>query len=193
MADRITGVVAVAFGTLLLILTLRLPVSMLGDPTGHRLLPLALAVVLVGLGLLLAVRGGGRRAPGAGGAAAAAVGPASAGPASTPGPASASGAASGAQTERAGSPPLAAGAGCGMPRREGARLVGVVAVTFLYPAVLVPLGYLVATAVVMAALLALYNPGRWLANVAVGAGFSLASYYVFHVLLGVYMPRGLFP
>lgn len=71
------------------------------------------------------------------------------------------------------------------------RFWGVVAITILYPALLTPLGYLVATALALLALLAIYNPGRWLTNGAVAVGFSAASYLLFHRLLGVYMPSGL--
>lgn len=143
MIDRGVGAVVVAIGAFLLLLTLRLPDSMLGDSSGHRFMPFALALTLIGLGLALAAKGGGGRPAG------------------------------------------------GRVWGGGWRLAAVVALTFGYAAVLTPLGYLVATAVVMVALLALYNPGCWLTNAAVGVAFSLSSYYVFHVLLGVYVPAGL--
>jgi putative tricarboxylic transport membrane protein len=91
---------------------------------------------------------------------------------------------------------LAAVGGPGLPPGVrlwggGWRLAAASLLLFVYAFLLEPAGYLVATAGVMLALLALYNPGRPLVNGAVAVGFSLASYYVFHVLLGVYVPRGL--
>jgi hypothetical protein len=66
-----------------------------------------------------------------------------------------------------------------------------VLLTALYPAVLAPLGYLLATGLVLLLMLAIYHPGRWRANAAIAAAFSLGSYLLFHRLLGVYVPRGL--
>lgn len=73
----------------------------------------------------------------------------------------------------------------------GIELGLVVLVMFVYAAVLTPLGYLLATTLFMLALLSLYNRGRWFLNAGVAVIFSVSSYYLFHKLLGVYVPAGL--
>jgi putative tricarboxylic transport membrane protein len=73
----------------------------------------------------------------------------------------------------------------------GVRLFAAVALLFVYPAVLPPAGYLLATAAVLFALLLVYNPGRLALDAAVAVGFAVASWVVFHRLLGVYVPKGL--
>lgn len=73
----------------------------------------------------------------------------------------------------------------------GFRLLAAVALLFVYPAILPQAGYLIATAAALFALLVVYNPGRLALDAAVAAGFSVASWVVFHKLLGVYVPKGL--
>ena len=73
----------------------------------------------------------------------------------------------------------------------GWRLTAVSTLLVAYAVLLEPLGYLVATGAVLLALLALYNPGRWRVNAPVAGGFTLASWYLFHKLLGVFVPKGL--
>ncbi|MFZ5823506.1 MAG: tripartite tricarboxylate transporter TctB family protein [Bacillota bacterium] len=74
----------------------------------------------------------------------------------------------------------------------GRPLAMVVGIVFLYAMLFEPLGYLVATAAGLLALLAVYNPGRLLFNAAVAVAFSGFSYVLFHTLLGVYLPKGIF-
>jgi putative tricarboxylic transport membrane protein len=91
---------------------------------------------------------------------------------------------------------LAASAGRAPAARAAAgsrvtgRLALVVVFTALYPAILTPLGYLLATGLILFALLSVYHPGRWVANLAIAAGFSLGCYLLFHTFLGVYVPPG---
>ncbi len=73
----------------------------------------------------------------------------------------------------------------------GVRLAAVVALLFLYAVTLTPLGYLVATTVMLFLLLLIYNPRRHLLNGVVAIAFAALSYGLFHLLLGVYVPRGL--
>jgi putative tricarboxylic transport membrane protein len=146
MSDRGVGLATLFFGAALLVLTLRLPEAMLGDPLGPRLWPAVLAGLFLVLGAALLASG---RAPSA-----------------------------------EGDSPLR------RTPRERLRFWAVVALTILYPALLVPVGYLPATSAVMLATLGLYNPGRWMVNVTVAVGFSAVSYLLFHSLLGVYVPPG---
>ena len=80
---------------------------------------------------------------------------------------------------------------CARPAGSRVRFWGVAAITILYPDALTPLGYLAATALALLATLAVYNSGRWVVNTTVAVGFSVASYLLFHTLLGVYVPPGL--
>lgn len=73
----------------------------------------------------------------------------------------------------------------------GWRLTAASALLFVYAFVLTPLGYVVATAVVLFAFLALYNPGRHLVNAIVAVAFTGVTYGIFHTALGVYLPKGL--
>ncbi len=73
----------------------------------------------------------------------------------------------------------------------GVRLTLASALLFVYAFILTPAGYLVATTVVLLALLAVYNPGRLALNGVVAVAFALVTYGIFHTLLGVYMPKGL--
>jgi putative tricarboxylic transport membrane protein len=70
----------------------------------------------------------------------------------------------------------------------GRSLAIVVGIVLLYAVLFEPLGYLIATAAGLLGLLAVYNPSRWLLNGTIAAAFSGISYFVFHTLLGVYLP-----
>lgn len=72
----------------------------------------------------------------------------------------------------------------------GWRLTAASALLVLYAFILTPLGYLVATTIVLMALLVLYNPGRPVLNGIVAVAFTAVTYGIFHTLLGVYMPKG---
>jgi putative tricarboxylic transport membrane protein len=73
----------------------------------------------------------------------------------------------------------------------GVRLAAVVALLFLYALTLTPLGYLVATTVMLFLVLLIYNPRRHVLNGVVAVGFAALTYGLFHLLLGVYVPPGL--
>jgi putative tricarboxylic transport membrane protein len=53
-------------------------------------------------------------------------------------------------------------------------------------------GYVVATAVYLLALMAWFNRGKWIANVATSLLFSALSYYMF-LKLDVRLPQGILP
>jgi putative tricarboxylic transport membrane protein len=76
-------------------------------------------------------------------------------------------------------------------RRHRVILVAMVAWTACYYAAFEPLGYLTATLVYLLGLLAYFNRGRHLANIAVAVGFTGIAYTIFTKFLGVAMPPGL--
>jgi hypothetical protein len=92
---------------------------------------------------------------------------------------------------RAGPPGAATGPiwGGGGPG-DAWRLAAASTLLFVYAGILSYAGYLLATAGVLFALLLVYNPGRVRVDAIVAVAFAVASYYVFHVLLGVYVPKG---
>jgi len=55
------------------------------------------------------------------------------------------------------------------------------------------LGYAVATALYLFALMAIFNPGRFTANVLTAIGFSFGSYLAFSRLFGAQIPAGVLP
>ena len=55
------------------------------------------------------------------------------------------------------------------------------------------LGYAVATALYLYALMAIFNPGKTRANLLTATGFSLGSYLAFTRLFGAQMPAGVLP
>jgi putative tricarboxylic transport membrane protein len=55
------------------------------------------------------------------------------------------------------------------------------------------LGYAIATALYLYALMAIFNPGKTRANVLTAAGFSFGSYLAFTRLFGAQIPAGLLP
>lgn len=62
----------------------------------------------------------------------------------------------------------------------------------VYGFLLDPLGYLLSTMLFMLALMFMVNkPSRWLHNIAVSVGFSLATYVGFATLLHLSLPRGI--
>ena len=64
--------------------------------------------------------------------------------------------------------------------------------TCLYYAVFEKLGYILATAVYLLALMAWFNRGKWVANVITAVLFAGLSYWLF-VVLDVRLPRGILP
>ena len=71
-------------------------------------------------------------------------------------------------------------------------LGGVVIWTAIYYAVLEPLGYIVASAIYLLALMAWFNRGKWTANVLTAVLYSALSYLMF-VKLDVNLPKGILP
>ena len=71
-------------------------------------------------------------------------------------------------------------------------LAGMVLWTALYYLAFEPLGYLLSTLLYTFVLLACFNRGRWLVNVACAVGFTLAAYAVFTRFLQVALPQGVF-
>ena len=55
------------------------------------------------------------------------------------------------------------------------------------------LGYALATALYLYALMAIFNPGKTRANALTAVGFSLGSYLAFTRLFGAQIPAGLLP
>ena len=55
------------------------------------------------------------------------------------------------------------------------------------------LGYAVATALYLYALMTIFNPGKSAANVLTATGFSFGSYLAFSRLFGVQIPAGVLP
>ncbi|MBI1778181.1 MAG: tripartite tricarboxylate transporter TctB family protein [Proteobacteria bacterium] len=76
-------------------------------------------------------------------------------------------------------------------RRHRLILLGMAAWTVLYYAAFEPVGYVLATALYLLGLLAFFNRGRHLVNLAVALCFTAFAYAVFVRFLGVLMPDGL--
>ncbi len=67
---------------------------------------------------------------------------------------------------------------------------GVVVWTALYFALFDRVGYLVTTVVYLLPLMAVFNPGRWVANVLTSVLWAVGSYALFVKVLGVSLPAG---
>jgi len=92
--------------------------------------------------------------------------------------------------KRAAAAPHAADAAAGDPKHLKI-LLALAAWTALYYVAFEPVGYLIATPIYLFALLAFFNPRRWLVNSAVALGFTASAYGVFAGLLNVQLPGGL--
>jgi putative tricarboxylic transport membrane protein len=81
------------------------------------------------------------------------------------------------------------------PLDRGAQLVVTAAAvwTFLYFLVFETLGYVLATAIYLLALMIYFNKGKWTANVLTAVLFSAGSYLIFTKLLGVNLAPGILP
>lgn len=78
-----------------------------------------------------------------------------------------------------------------MPARRNRRAIaGILASTIVYPLILDPLKFLLATAVVAFAMLVLLSPGRPVLSLVLAAGMAVAFFVVFSRLLGVALPSG---
>lgn len=71
-------------------------------------------------------------------------------------------------------------------------IAGVVVWTGLYYAVFEHLGYMMATAIFLFALMGYFHRNRWLTNALVSVIFSVASYALFVKALGVTLAPGIF-
>ncbi len=71
-------------------------------------------------------------------------------------------------------------------------LAAVTVWTAAFYAVFEKLGYIVATAIYLLALMAWFNRGRWIANAASAVLFSILSYIMF-LKLDVRLPQGILP
>lgn len=77
-----------------------------------------------------------------------------------------------------------------MPPRPAA-IAAVVGWTFFYFISFETLGYLVATTIYLLVLMAYFNRGRWVANVAVSVLFSLGFLLLFNKFLQLRLPVGI--
>ena len=73
---------------------------------------------------------------------------------------------------------------------SGARVIGLITITFTYLALLIPLGYLLATPAFLAAVLTLLGIRRTRLLVAVSVGITLVLFVVFVLLARIYLPLG---
>ena len=67
---------------------------------------------------------------------------------------------------------------------------GVIGWTALYFGVFDRLGYLIATVAYLLPLMAVFNPGKWIANVLTAVLWAVGSYVLFVKILGVTLPAG---
>lgn len=72
-------------------------------------------------------------------------------------------------------------------------LIGMLVWTALYYLAFEPVGYLVSTVIFLLGLLAVFNRGRHLTNLAVAFGFTAVAYTIFDKFLAVPMPEGILP
>jgi putative tricarboxylic transport membrane protein len=78
------------------------------------------------------------------------------------------------------------------PWRHAGLIAAIAVLTGIYYALFEPLGYVVATAVYLLALMAWFNRGKWVANVLTALLFAGLSYWMF-VALDVRLPTGILP
>jgi putative tricarboxylic transport membrane protein len=79
------------------------------------------------------------------------------------------------------------------PARRPYFIVAMVGSTLGYFFLFSWLGYAIATALYLYALMAIFNPGKTGANALTATGFSLGSYLAFTRLFGAQIPAGLLP
>ncbi|MDB5810484.1 MAG: tctB6 [Betaproteobacteria bacterium] len=77
-------------------------------------------------------------------------------------------------------------------RRHWWLLGGVVVWTALYFALFDKAGYLLATVVYLLVMMAVFNKGKWVANVLTTVLWAVGSYVLFVKILGVQLPVGVF-
>jgi putative tricarboxylic transport membrane protein len=71
------------------------------------------------------------------------------------------------------------------------RLVVVVAMFIGYALIFIPLGYMVSTALYLAAMVTVIDRARWKRNLAFAVLFAVIVYYAFTRLLAVQLPVGI--
>jgi putative tricarboxylic transport membrane protein len=76
-------------------------------------------------------------------------------------------------------------------RRHRVILVVMALWTVAYYTAFEPVGYIISTVVYLLGLLAYFNRGRHVANIAIAVGFTGVAYAIFSKFLGVAMPQGL--
>jgi putative tricarboxylic transport membrane protein len=76
-------------------------------------------------------------------------------------------------------------------RRHLWLIAGVTAWTALYFGLFDRAGYLIATVVYLLAMMAVFNPGKWVANVLTTVLWAVGSYVLFVKILGVSLPPGI--
>ena len=79
------------------------------------------------------------------------------------------------------------------PARQPFFILAMVGSTLGYFFLFSWLGYALATALYLYALMAIFNPGKTRANALTATGFSLGSYLAFTRLFGAQIPAGLLP
>ena len=78
------------------------------------------------------------------------------------------------------------------PWRHVGLILAIAVWTGLYYAAFEPLGYIIATAIYLLALMAWFHRGKWVANVLTSVLFAGLSYWMF-VALDVRLPSGVLP
>lgn len=68
---------------------------------------------------------------------------------------------------------------------------GVTVWTAVYYAAFEPLGFIIATAIYLLGLMALFHRGKWLANVLTSVLFAIGTYGLFVKVLGVSLAKGI--
>ncbi|WP_236865026.1 tripartite tricarboxylate transporter TctB family protein [Brevibacterium daeguense] len=115
---------------------------------------------------------------------------------SAPGDASASGGATAGASaaEPRAAEPRAAEPRDGAPQvfgLSGRRVLINFALFFAYMIILIPVGFLLSTAVFFFVITSLYDRRKWIRNLIFAAAFSAVLYYSFKLGLGVYLPPGI--
>jgi putative tricarboxylic transport membrane protein len=79
------------------------------------------------------------------------------------------------------------------PKVHRWRVVFVIAANLIYILILQPIGYLLGTFLLMGFLFQVSEKGKWFSSVWGAALTSFVSYFIFSLLLGLNLPRGLVP
>ena len=77
------------------------------------------------------------------------------------------------------------------PLLPSRKVLGAIVGTMVFILLFEPLGFLLASALYLFAMMTVFHPGHLATNSAVALGFTLAAYVLFNHLLGVSLPGGL--